>query len=79
MASGLTRNQMPSNRLRVRLPCPPLSFLREKKTKSPLETGAFSCAGLLFGNRCFSRLFCAVTLFRVAQGKPRNEGREPGR
>ena len=25
MASGLTRNQMPGNRLRVRLPCPPLA------------------------------------------------------
>jgi hypothetical protein len=24
MASGLTRNQMPGNRLRVRIPCPPL-------------------------------------------------------
>ncbi len=23
MASGLTRNQMPGNRLRVRIPCPP--------------------------------------------------------
>ena len=25
MASGLTRNQMPGNRLRVRIPCPPLT------------------------------------------------------
>ena len=25
MASGLTRNQMPGNRLRVRIPCPPLA------------------------------------------------------
>ncbi len=24
MVSGLTRNQVPGNRLRVRLPCPPL-------------------------------------------------------
>jgi hypothetical protein len=24
MVSGLTRNQMPGNRLRVRIPCPPL-------------------------------------------------------
>ena len=24
MASGLTRNQVPGNRLRVRIPCPPL-------------------------------------------------------
>ena len=27
MVSGLIRNQMPSNRLRVRLPCPPLYVL----------------------------------------------------
>ena len=28
MASGLTRNQMPGNRLRVRIPCPPLLHAR---------------------------------------------------
>jgi hypothetical protein len=28
MASGLTRNQMPGNRLRVRIPCPPLELRR---------------------------------------------------
>ena len=27
MVSGLIRNQLPGNRLRVRLPCPPLSIL----------------------------------------------------
>lgn len=26
MVSGLTRNQLPGNRLRVRIPCPPLNF-----------------------------------------------------
>ena len=27
MVSGLTRNQVPGNRLRVRIPCPPLAVL----------------------------------------------------
>src|SRR3954453_11593773 len=27
MASGLTRNQVPGNRLRVRIPCPPLRLV----------------------------------------------------
>jgi nicotinamidase-related amidase/type 1 glutamine amidotransferase len=30
MASGLTRNQMPGNRLRVRIPCPPLRNLKRR-------------------------------------------------
>ena len=29
MVSGLTRNQVPGNRLRVRIPCPPLMYLTD--------------------------------------------------
>jgi hypothetical protein len=37
MASGLTRNQMPGNRLRVRIPCPPLCqiMLVSSRDKTP--------------------------------------------
>ena len=33
MASGLTRNQVPGNRLRVRIPCPPLSNIAADVTR----------------------------------------------
>ena len=42
MASGLTRNQLPGDRLRVRIPCPPLvfhsDFIREKTRVNTLLT-----------------------------------------
>lgn len=59
MASGLTRNQVPGNRLRVRLPCPPLSL-----TRNPANT-----CGVIFlldasdfnsKNRCLCSQFVAI-------------------
>ena len=38
MVSGLTRNQVPGNRLRVRLPCPPL-----EKASAIAEAFLFHC------------------------------------
>lgn len=47
MVSGLTRNQLPENRLRVRIPCPPLD------SKLFIETPQFNYEG-------FFQLFCFV-------------------
>ena len=40
MVSRLTRNQLPGNRLRVRLPCPPPEKV-EQNPVSPTETRGF--------------------------------------
>lgn len=41
----LSRNQMPGNRLRVRIPCPPFSFSREKSGFSPEKNEVFKAPG----------------------------------
>jgi hypothetical protein len=41
MASSLIRNQVPRKGLRVRVPCPPLVFVREFAPSGPYVEGRF--------------------------------------
>jgi hypothetical protein len=61
LASSLTRNQVPGNRLGVRVPCPPLNI--RTLCRKPLQNRGFLLCclfGLQRGATCCARLLCRI-------------------